>query len=196
VLTLEAKRNRHQTLSESTLSFVVLTRRAFFDNRRRGPVRRSFELNKHALSISSRTLPDIKMIVWGLIQPQILKGSDPRHTEDQTPGEIPDAPGPASGRIIPILAKIGIPRFPEIPAKSGIGADSESESRIFSRSRPNRDRENPGYFPGQIGAGRAGIRGFSDHFSGSALWHGPGTRILRARGNLNLTPALRLPASH
>ncbi len=25
---------------------------------------------------------------------------------------------------------------------------------------PNRDRENPGHFPGQIGAGRGGIRGF------------------------------------
>ena len=31
---------------------------------------------------------------------------------------------------------------------------------LFSRSRPNRDRENPGHFPGQIGAGRGGNRGF------------------------------------
>jgi hypothetical protein len=45
--------------------------------------------------------------------------------------------------------------FPD-PGQIGIGA----KSRVLSRSRPNRDRENPGYFPGRIGARRGGIRGF------------------------------------
>jgi hypothetical protein len=31
---------------------------------------------------------------------------------------------------------------------------------VLIMSWPNRDRENPGYFPGQIGAGRGGNRGF------------------------------------
>jgi hypothetical protein len=52
--------------------------------------------------------------------------------------------------------RVGIPdsRFPA-ESESGIGA----KFRISSRSRPNWDRENPGYFPGQIGAGRGGNRG-------------------------------------
>jgi hypothetical protein len=44
------------------------------------------------------------------------------------------------------------------PGQIGIGAKSRVSSP--GRSRPNRDRENPGHFPGQIGAGRGGIRGF------------------------------------
>ncbi len=87
--------------------------------------------------------------------------------------QAPKSPMPpaAAGRILPIPenrdfgnleppdpGEIGIQvpdsRFPA-ESESGIGA----KFRIFSRSRPNWDRENPGYFPGQIGAGRGGNPG-------------------------------------
>ncbi len=89
--------------------------------------------------------------------------------------QTPKSPMPRHrGGIAPIPAKPGFPisripksrpnrdsPFPELesrnPGQIGIGA----KSRLFSRSRPNRDRENPGYFPGQIGAGR-GAGGFGD----------------------------------
>jgi hypothetical protein len=61
--------------------------------------------------------------------------------------------------LIPVNRGANPGYFPD-PGQIGIGA----KSRVFSRSRPNRDRENPGlvagYFPGQIGAGRGGIRGY------------------------------------
>ena len=68
--------------------------------------------------------------------------------------QIPDAR--ASGFIFPIPAKSGFPDFPK-SRPSRIGAKIPN---IFPIP-PNRDRENPGYFPGQIGAGRDGDSGIS-----------------------------------
>ncbi len=95
---------------------------------------------------------------------------------------------PGIGVYIPDPGKIGIPyfpnpgfrpnrdaRFPEsrIPAKSGFPDFPKSRpNRIGAQIPnifpipPNRDRENPGYFPGQIGMGRdrdSGISGSGRH---------------------------------
>ena len=85
-------------------------------------------------------------------------------------------PIPDSGRIAGESA--GIPGLPvsrpnresggrELPVGiSGSGA----KSRIFRRSRPNRDRENPGYFPGRCQSGRDGAAGIGDF----GVWPGLG----------------------
>ncbi len=65
------------------------------------------------------------------------------------PGSMRAIEAVRSSRI-PIPGQIGIPRFPEIPAKWGIG-----ESRLHSRSRPNRDWEVPAASTFTAKSGRA-----------------------------------------
>jgi hypothetical protein len=77
------------------------------------------------------------------------------------PGPEMDPRCPGIGADSPDHGQIGIPDFP-IPGKIGnrgkIPNIFPMMDPIPQPSRPNWDRENPGYFPGQIGAGRGGTR--------------------------------------
>jgi hypothetical protein len=67
------------------------------------------------------------------------------------------------------------PGFPDFGTKNSANRDrGKIKSRIFSRSRPNRKRENPGYFPGHLSIwGFRGLSGFRSLRSrGARIRHG------------------------
>ncbi len=81
----------------------------------------------------------------------------------------------ANPGYFPHPGRIGIPRFPGIPAKSGSGQNPE----YFPDPGPIGIGKIPAIFPaksGRGGAGRGGIRGFRVWFSGLFIGEGTGEK--------------------